>query len=389
MTYIVDTANLKSQFGELRVVERTPVIELNSAYGLSNLRDVVTTVGTGSATAAAGSGEILLSTGISANASVNLETAERGRYMPGAAGQAGIGIRIPTAPTGEQVIRWGLYASTNGYYWGMDATGMFVARLNNGTESKTYQSAWNVDPLDGSGPSGLTLSVTAGQIYHIDFTWYGYGIIEFAVIMRTEAAGQQQVLAHRIAADGSTSIRNPNLPITVEALNNATASNVDVYVGGRQYSIIGDYRPEFRVSSDYRISATVNTTTKHYVSFRRKSGFGSRSVKVDGWTIIPQTQNMILELRLNPTITSASYTALTNHTATETALESDTTSNVISGGEVLYTDIIPAGSRTSFDATTIQGLGLEIPGTQSVALCLRSTSSSGAADVVLRMREEW
>lgn len=387
MTYIVDTANLKSQFGELRVVERTPVIELNSAYGLTNLRDIKTVVGTGTATATAG--EIKLSTGISASATVKLESGERGRYMPGAAAQVGIGIRLPVAPTGEQVVRWGMFDASNGYYWGRDATGVFVARLNNGAESKTYQTAWNVDTLNGSGPSGLTLSVTAGQIYHIDFTWYGYGLIEFVVIMRSTAKGQEQVPVHRIVVDGTTSVQNPNLPIAVDADNNATASNIDVFVGGRQYSIIGGYNPAFRVSSDYRVSATVNTTTKHYVSFRRKTGFEDRAVKIDGWTIIPQTQNMILELRLNPTITSASYTALTNHTATETALESDTTSNVVSGGEILYTDIIPAGSRTSFDATTVQGLGLEIPGTQSVALCLRSTSSSGAADVVFRLREEW
>lgn len=387
MTYIVDKAALTSQFGEQRVVERTPVIELNSSYGLSNLRDIKTVVGTGTATATAG--EIKLSTGISASAIVKVASAERGRYMPGAAGQAGIGIRIPAAPTGEQVIRWGLFDDSNGYYWGMDATGMFVARLNNGTESKTYQTAWNIDVLDGTGISGLTMSATAGQIYHIDFTWYGYGAVEFAVIMRDVTNGQQNVPVHRIIVDGTTSVQTPNLPITVDADNNATASSLDVFLGGRQYSIIGKYKPEFRVSSDYRTSSTVNTTVKHYVSMRRKTGFEDRSVKVDGWTIVPQTQNMIVELRLNPTITSGTYAALTNHTASETALESDKQANTVSGGEVLYTDIVPAGSRVSFDATTVQGLGLEIPSTQAVALCMRTISGSGAADVVLRLREEW
>lgn len=51
----------RSQFGETVVVNRTPVIELNSSYGTSLLRDIE--ILTGSATVTPSNGKIALSTG--------------------------------------------------------------------------------------------------------------------------------------------------------------------------------------------------------------------------------------------------------------------------------------------------------------------------------------
>ena len=42
--------NLSSQFGQLRVAEKFPIVELTSVYGISSLRDAVTTIGGGTVT---------------------------------------------------------------------------------------------------------------------------------------------------------------------------------------------------------------------------------------------------------------------------------------------------------------------------------------------------
>ena len=42
--------NVSSQFNELMVAQRTPVIELKSVYGLSDLRDIVETTDSGTVT---------------------------------------------------------------------------------------------------------------------------------------------------------------------------------------------------------------------------------------------------------------------------------------------------------------------------------------------------
>ena len=52
--------DVSSQFSELRTNEKTPIIELTSVYGLSNLRDITTT--TGAATVGTNNTEFQLTT---------------------------------------------------------------------------------------------------------------------------------------------------------------------------------------------------------------------------------------------------------------------------------------------------------------------------------------
>ena len=119
------------------------------------MRDAVTTTGGGTVTNDAT--EYILSNTASGAASAILESVLRGRYEPGFAGEAGIGVRIPTLPTGNQLGRWGLFDSQNGAFFGVNSTEVFVAVRRAGTDLIFPQSTWNVDRLDGTGPSGATL----------------------------------------------------------------------------------------------------------------------------------------------------------------------------------------------------------------------------------------
>lgn len=106
--------NVSSQFDELRVAQKTPIVELTSVYGLSILRDAVTITGAGTVTNNAT--EYNLSNSASGVDSAILESVLRGRYEPGYAGEAGIGVRIPSLPIGNQVAQWGLFDTQNGAF---------------------------------------------------------------------------------------------------------------------------------------------------------------------------------------------------------------------------------------------------------------------------------
>jgi hypothetical protein len=45
-------------------------------------------------------------------------------------------------------------------------------------ETRIPQSKWQ-DPCDGTGPSGYTLDLTRMQMWYIDFSWYGAGVIRY------------------------------------------------------------------------------------------------------------------------------------------------------------------------------------------------------------------
>lgn len=49
------------------------------------------------------------------------------------------------------------------------------------TENWTYQEDWNLDKLDGTGTSGVTLDPTKLNVYQINFRWLGAGEMRFAI----------------------------------------------------------------------------------------------------------------------------------------------------------------------------------------------------------------
>lgn len=378
----------RTQFGEVKTAARTPIIELNSSYGQSLLRDIVTETNTG--TVADGSGEIVISTGATASSVARIKSADAGRYIPGYAAEVGTGVRFPTAPTGNHEAQWGgrNVGETDGFFWGYDATGVYIARLDGGVVlGKVYQSSWNIDVADGTGTSGITLDMTAGNIFQIDFTWYGYGQIVWNIVA-VQGRSQEPVPVHQIKVAGAPSTEDPNLQVFGQVINGATASDFTGYVGGRQYSIVGRYRPSYRFSGEYRAAIATSTTSKPTVTFKSKTAFRSRSIKVDMMDIIPATKAVIVELVINGSLTGASYANPTNHTANETACEVDVSATAITGGVVIWSDYFAAGSgNKGLLAEAI--VSLPIPEDQPISLCVRTTTGTGTCAAFFRMREEW
>lgn len=382
-----------SLFGESVVSEKTPLIELNSAYGTSAIRDKTTTTNSGTITSS--NGELLLSTGATASSQALLESNSVGRYVPGFAAQVGIGIRIPTAPSGNLYAQWGGWSvdQADGIYFKYDSTGISVNRERGGTVDQVYQSNWNIDTFDGTGPSGVTLDVTEGKIFEIKFSWYGYGSIVFGVI-ETVSAGdriiQRFLPCHVFRNFSEVSIKSPNLRVFAEANNGGDATDFDIYVGGRQYSIQGKYSPSFRFSGQTRTTVSVSTTVLPLVSFRFKSAFKSRSVKIDSYEILNNgTNDGSMQIRLDGSLTGASWITPTNHTAAETALEADISATAITGGVVIYSgDILAAGKGQTRSLSTAL-LKYDIPEDSTVTLCARTFSGSSNMKSALRMREEW
>ena len=177
--------------------------------------------------------------------------------MSGFGAEIGLGARLSEAPTGNEYANWGAWdtSQNNGFYFGQDATGMYVAKLDNGTETK-YRT-WNIDQMDGSGPSGLTLDMTNGAIYNVKFSWYGHGDVVFGVVATVDF--KQQFLPIHVIDPDALSIQDPNLRIFGEADNGGDATSLDLYVGGRQYSVIGPYNPSFRYTGE--VNSSVSTTT--------------------------------------------------------------------------------------------------------------------------------
>ena len=96
-------------------------------------------------------------------------------------------------------------------YRGPSLTGTNRAVITKIIETKIPQSQWNLDKVDGTGPSGMTLDITKMQMWFIDYAWYGAGTVRYGI---RDNRGQV-IYCHKIVHGNSQTeayMRSGNLP---------------------------------------------------------------------------------------------------------------------------------------------------------------------------------
>jgi len=86
---------------------------------------------------------------------------------------------------------------------------------------KVPQSQWNIDKMDGTGPSGYILNPARMQMVYIDYTWYGAGFIRFGF----RATDGNIYYCHKMPNNNTNTeayMRSGNLPARYEAVNEPT-----------------------------------------------------------------------------------------------------------------------------------------------------------------------
>jgi len=120
--------------------------------------------------------------------------------------------------------RIGYFNIQNGLFFQLDGTTMSVVRrtFTSGApvDTVTPQAAWNIDKLDGTGPSRITLDTAMAQLFVIDFQWLGVGAIRFGFFFNGTL-----VYCHEIDSSNTTALVYmgiPNLPLRYEINNDGT-----------------------------------------------------------------------------------------------------------------------------------------------------------------------
>jgi hypothetical protein len=83
---------------------------------------------------------------------------------------------------------------------------------------KIPQSQWNMDPVNGTGPSGYNLDISKMQMAYIDYTWYGAGHIRFGF----RGVNGDIIYCHRMPNNNVNTaayMRSGNLPGRFEVAN--------------------------------------------------------------------------------------------------------------------------------------------------------------------------
>lgn len=125
--------------------------------------------------------------------------------------------------------RIGYFGSNNGYFLENSDNVYFVERSSvtgSVVDTKVVQSSWNIDKLDGTGPSLLTLNLDSPQIFFIDIEWLGVGSVRMGFVING-----QFIHCHTFHhSNSSTSpkgayIQTACLPLRSEIENTGTTSS--------------------------------------------------------------------------------------------------------------------------------------------------------------------
>ena len=212
-------------FGRLRVSEPFTMFDSSFRYGDNQLWSTATATG-GTTTYNTAQGLMNLNVTTASGSSVRRQTTKVFSYQPGKSLLV-MKTFVFAAPKANLNQKDGYYNAENGYYLEQDGlTTYFVERSAVSgavTNTRVAQANWNVDPMDGTGPSGITLDISKAQILWMDLEWLGVGTVQMGfVINRTFYICHVWDHANLIT---STYITTASLPLSCEITNTGATTS--------------------------------------------------------------------------------------------------------------------------------------------------------------------
>lgn len=206
-------------FGRARVSEPLTLFDSSHRYQDNGLWSTATGVSS-DATFDADQGLIELNVPTTSGAYVTRETQQVFSYQPGKS--LLIMSTFVMEPAKDNLRqRVGYYNDANGLYIQLSGSTLSLVERSSvtGTTTETLvnQADWNVDKMDGSGPSGHTLDITKAQILWMDIEWLGLGTVRMGFVINGRLIHCHSF--HHANFITSTYITTATLPLRYEIQN--------------------------------------------------------------------------------------------------------------------------------------------------------------------------
>lgn len=221
-------------FGRARTSSPLTLFDSNHRYSDNGLWSTLNASG-GTAVFNSAQGLVDLNVTTTSGSSVIRETTKVFAYQPGKSLQILNTFCFNQAKTNLRQ-RVGYFGESNGFYIELnDSTLSFVKRSSvSGSlvETKISQfgsvygagdTGWNVDPMDGTGPSLLTIDPSKSHIFWVDLEWLGVGTVRMGVVINGEFIHCHSF--HHANLITTTYITTASLPVRYEITNTGTTAS--------------------------------------------------------------------------------------------------------------------------------------------------------------------
>lgn len=283
--------------------------------------------------------------------------------------------------------RVGIFDDNNGIFLEDDAGTYGITRrtyvTGSAVDNTVVQSSWNIDKMDGTGPSGVTIDFTKTQILVIDYEWLGVGRVRVGFNIDGATYYVHEFLNANNLSDVYMS--TPNLPLRYQMVTTASSpastmkcicSSV-VSEGGLQDTGVLRYSSTNNTQVDCAVVGTLYLVK----GIRLKSTHLSATIKVLSAAIQIQSTGDDLEWSLvfDPTYSAGPTWGNETNSSVQTctgAGETVTNGYTITGGYIASGTGGSASASIEKDIENALLLGSTIAGTaQTIALCAKSLSN--------------
>jgi hypothetical protein len=226
VTYIQAGGTAGDAFGRFRTSAPLTLFDSSHRYRDNGLW--ATSTGTGGTYAFSSSeGLVNLNVTTASGAEVIRETTKVCSYQPGKSLQVMNTFVMASGKTNLRQ-RVGYYGASNGIYLEVSGTSApsFVERSSSTgslQETRVTQANWNVDKLDGTGQSGVTLDITKAQIMWMDIEWLGEGTVRVGFVIDGQFIHCHSFQHANLIT--STYITTASLPLRYEITNIGTTAS--------------------------------------------------------------------------------------------------------------------------------------------------------------------
>jgi hypothetical protein len=238
-------------------------------------------------------------------------------------------------------------------------------------DTEVAQSSWNLDVMDGTGASGVTLDFTKSMILMVDFEWLGVGRLRMGFVI-----GGVPIYVHEFLHANSLQgvyMSTPNLPLRCEITNDGTgaASSIEhicgtvISEGGVQAVGVN----HTHATEDTAINANTSGTKYALVGIKLKAANLDATVELVSASIMTATaDDYHWEIIHNPTVAgSPSWSDKTNSTVQVAIGEgSNPSTTTVTGGHVMASGYAKSGTNSGAIEANIRSqlrLGAAIDGT--------------------------
>jgi len=388
-----DNASIDA-FGRWRVSQPKTIFDSKMIFDDSPLFwDDQETTGSGtSSTHSTDKAEVDMAVSLNTAGTRVRQTFQRFNYQPGKSQQI-LMTGVLGAGASGITRRVGYFDGDNGIFFELSGTTLSAV-----TRSKTSgsvvddsvaQANWNVDKLDGTGDSGVTIDTSKTQIFVIDFEWLGVGRVRLGVVVSGVI-----IYCHTfLNANVNTAVymSTPNLPLRYEISNDGAGAasslkqicSTVMSEGGQE--TLGVTR--VLSTEGTHVDANAANTIYAIIGYRLKSTHLDAAVLNKAVSVISETNDDFeWSLWVNPTVAGTfTYSDLANSSV---QVAKGTTANTVTGGFSVAGSFSKQDLSVSELLNTPIKVGSAIDGTvDEMVLCVRPLSANADIQATLTIKE--